>query len=65
MTELERTIMKRDGLTLSEARDLIAEVSYLIEEALAEGYGDPEEIFMDELGLEPDYILDLPLFTGA
>jgi hypothetical protein len=52
--------MNRDENTEQEAKDRIKEVQDLIEEC---NY-DPEEsedLLMDMLGLEPDYIVDLLL----
>lgn len=47
-------LMKRDGLTKSEAQELIDEARELV----AEGE-NPEEILRVDFGLEPDYIFDL------
>jgi hypothetical protein len=47
-------LMKRDGLTRSEAQELIDEARELV----AEGE-NPEEILRVDFGLEPDYIFDL------
>lgn len=47
-------LMKRDGLTRSEAQELIDEARELV----AEGE-NPERILRIEFGLEPDYIFDL------
>jgi len=54
VTEVEKILIKRDGMTseqaykaLKEARDRV----YAGE--------DPEEVLLDEFGLEPDYIHDL------
>lgn len=52
ITETERILMKRDGLTLEEAREQIEECR----EALLEG---DFEAMADYLGLEDDYIFDL------
>lgn len=54
MTELEQTLMRRDGLTLREAR---LAVQYARERV--EMGEDPEEVLFEEFGLEPDYIFDL------
>ena len=53
MTELEKILMRRDGLTLEEARELINETR---EAMFEEGSTDP---IIDILGLEPDYIFDI------
>ena len=47
-------LMRRDGLTRSEAQDMINEARELV----AEGE-NPEEILRVDFGLEPDYIFDL------
>jgi len=51
-------LMQRDGLTHEDARDLVREARAAILEASHEG-GDPEEVWTDMTGLEPDYILDI------
>jgi hypothetical protein len=55
---LKQVLMRRDGLTDLEADDLIDEVREMMLVAMEEGE-DPEEVLMDELGLEPDYLLDI------
>lgn len=54
METLRKVLMRRDGLSGDEADELIAEAR----ERVAEGE-DPEDILIDEFGLEPDYIWDL------
>jgi hypothetical protein len=54
MTVLKRTLMKRDNLTSEEADDLIEEMRV----AVSKG-GDPEEVLLEYVGLEPDYVFDL------
>jgi len=46
--------MRRDGMSRSEAQELIDEARELV----AEGE-NPEEILRVDFGLEPDYIFDL------
>jgi hypothetical protein len=46
--------MRRDGLTSDEADDMIEEAR----ERIYSG-DDPEEILLEEFGLEPDYVFDL------
>lgn len=51
-----KILMERDGLTKQEAEERIVEVRSMVEEA------DPfevDDIVMDELGLEMDYIFDI------
>jgi hypothetical protein len=54
MTELEQVFIDRDDMTPTEAR---AELRRLRAEILAGA--DPEELLLDECGLEPDYIFDI------
>ena len=65
-TEHERIIdilMRRDGLTLEEARAQVEETVSLINESVESGgsYCEVEDILAGELGLEMDYIFDLLL----
>lgn len=56
MNRVVRILMQRDDL--SQAEELLREVRYMLEE----GNYDPEEsedIISSELGLEPDYIMDI------
>ena len=55
MTELKQAIMQRDGLTSEEADELIDGARSMV---LDEGM-DPEEVLLEEFGLEPDYVFDL------
>ena len=59
MDEIKEILMERDKMTSSEAVKLILET----QEALAPYlYGDlsgAEDVLMDKLGLEPDYIIQL------
>jgi hypothetical protein len=50
---LLQVLVRRDGITVAEARDQIAEARA---EVLAGA--DPEDVLYD-MGLEPDYIYDL------
>lgn len=52
MTKLEKILMRRDGLTLEEAKEQIDECREALEN------GDFEAI-QDYLGLEDDYIFDI------
>lgn len=55
MESIIEILMERDGMTESEAVDLVEECRALIfEEGL-----DPEEVLYEHLGLEPDYLYDL------
>lgn len=55
MKSLKETIMERDGLTSSEADELIN----IARERIYDEGDDPEEVLHEEFGLEPDYIFDL------
>ena len=48
-------LMKRDGITEEEAREMIVETR---EEMLEDPYV-ATEILEDNLGIEPDYIMDI------
>ena len=52
MTETQRVLMERDGISASEAKEMIREAR----QALMEG---DFEAMADYLGLEDDYIFDL------
>ena len=56
-------LMERDELTEEEAREQVEEAVELINEILESGgsYEEAEEILLDDLGLEMDYIFDLLL----
>jgi len=53
LDSLESILMRRDGMTRDEARDLIKEMR-----ERAEDGEDPEEL-LHEIGLEPDYVWDI------
>lgn len=57
MTDFEKVLMNRDGMTEEEAREERARASEAFYEAIEEGWG--EEFLEEEYGLEPDYIFDL------
>lgn len=60
MTEFERVLMKRDGLTEDEAKLARREAMEEIAEMLEFGdYMDVEDFLAGEYGLEMDYIFDL------
>ena len=60
MNRVVKILMRRDGITEEEAREIIAEVKEMMESSIGDGcYSEAEEIFQDELGLEPDYIFDI------
>lgn len=55
-----RILMHRDGLTEEEAVSMVEDTASEIYDAI-EGTGcmDLDEIMMNELGLEPDYMFDI------
>lgn len=55
MSELREVLMRRDGLVREEAEELIADARRRV----VMGGEDPEEILLEEFGLEPDYLFDL------
>lgn len=61
LTETQKVLMERDGMTEEEARVETRAVSNEIHEALSIGgsYDDIEDILLYDLGLEMDYIFDL------
>jgi hypothetical protein len=52
--EIIKILMERDGLSIREASELVKELKAIV----LNGDMDPEEALY-ELGLEPDYALDL------
>lgn len=56
MDSVVEILIRRDGLTKSEANDLIEETRELL---LTSDPFEADQIMADQLGLEPDYILDI------
>jgi hypothetical protein len=56
MDSVVEILIRRDGLTESEANDLIEETRELL---LTSDPFEADQIMADQLGLEPDYILDI------
>jgi len=54
VSELVRVLVKRDGLSVDEAQELVEEARELVRDG-----EDPEEVLAGEFGLEPDYVFDL------
>ena len=56
-------LMERDGLTEEEAREQVEDAVEAINEILESGgsYEEAEDILLEDLGLEMDYIFDLLL----
>lgn len=55
MTEAQKTLMERDGLSAKEAKAIIEDAKLAINGA--QNAGEIEEVLYD-LGLEDDYIFD-------
>jgi hypothetical protein len=57
-------LMNRDGMSLMDATDLVAEAQMEIDALMGTGVEgmagvcDAEQIIMDYFGLEPDYLMD-------
>ena len=58
MNEVIKILMNRDGLTYEEAREEYEITQEEILESVADGYCDVEDILLNNLGLEMDYIFD-------
>lgn len=60
MSEIEKVLMRRDGMTEREAKKYFREVREEVLSAIDEGdYDLAEDIMSGDLGLEMDYIVDL------
>jgi len=61
---LKKVLMRRDGMEDHEAEDVIQEVENAIIKMIEEGEGiiEIEDYLQDELGLEPDYLMDLNIW---
>lgn len=57
MSEMVRVLMNRDGLTRAEAEEQVANVREKMYDL--DNICDVEDLLLDELGLEMDYIFDL------
>lgn len=57
MSDLKQILMNRDGMSSKEADSAISEMRKRVFEG-----EDPEEILLDEYGLEPDYVFDIITF---
>ena len=54
MNKVVEILMKRDGMTEEEAKDLVKECREMIYDG-----EDPTDVLEYEVGLEPDYIFDI------
>lgn len=60
MNKVVEILMRRNGMTEEEAREEVAYCTELMNEAIADGdFFEAEEIMLYNLGLEPDYIIDM------
>jgi len=60
MTRLQKVLMEREGVTAREAQEMIDAARAELEERIAEGdLLRAEDVCLDVLGLEPDYLDDL------
>ena len=55
METLKEVLMRRDEMTSKEADEIIQEMRNMV----MEDGEDPEEVLMNMVGLEPDYIFDI------
>ena len=60
METVVEILMRRDGLTRSDANELVAETRDLIIKRPYEAC----EIIADQLSLEPDYLMEIVNFEG-
>ena len=52
--KIEKILIERDGLSIADASDMVKSMRMKV------WFGaDPEDVLMDEVGLEPDYVLEL------
>ncbi|MFR3656703.1 MAG: hypothetical protein ACLTWK_00275 [Eisenbergiella sp.] len=56
MDKIVKILMSRDGMTKEEAVELIRDVRQMFEECEYDPV-ECEEIFYEEIGLEPEYML--------
>lgn len=61
MNDIEKVLMNRDGLTATEAkREFNRERSEVLDAIENDAtYDDIEEMLLEDLGLEMDYIMDM------
>ena len=61
VTEFEKVLMNRDGMTKVEAHKERQNASEILFDMLEDGagYEEVEDVLMGEYGLEMDYIMDL------
>ena len=54
MNTIVRILMTRDKMSRPEAEELLEQCREMVNDG-----ENPEDVLLDELGLEPDYIFDL------
>ena len=60
MNRVVEILMKRDGVTAQEAREMVRECRQEMFDLIEDGeYSEAEEVIEWMLGLEPDYIMDI------
>lgn len=59
MEKIIKILMDRDGMTYEEAKEVCEETREEMYEALENGDCCVDDILLDNLCLEPDYIFDL------
>lgn len=60
MSSAVRVLMKRDGMSRPEAEAYVADVMSEVVSLASDGfYEDAEWVFEHDLGLEPDYLIEL------
>lgn len=65
MEKIKDILMERDDLTEEEANDVIEEVLEMCKEVLDDGnVFEVENIIREELGLEPDYLMEILEMRG-
>lgn len=57
MESIEEILIRRDGLSASEAKELVSETKSLI--LASNDITEVDQIMAEKLGLEPDYIMQL------
>ncbi len=60
MNRVVSILMNRDGITEAEAKEMVQDTRDAIQEAIAFGdYDLVDDIIAGDLGLEPDYVMDI------
>lgn len=62
--EVMEIFMRRDGMTRKDAEERFKEAYLSVEDAIGRGDSieDVEDLWMDEIGLEPDYLYGIFYF---